>query len=69
MWPVLDGLKLPLVHFDAVLTNKITKEVNRLAMELALIQLQVQLVFPEILEDLCDVCDVRTASGSRSERC
>ncbi len=35
-----------------MLTDNITEEVNSLAVELTLFQLQVQLVFPELLEDL-----------------
>ncbi len=43
-----DGLDLPLVHLDAIGTKDISEE-------LTLLELQVEMVFPELFQDLRDV--------------
>ncbi len=57
MWlgPVTDGLDLLLVHLDAICTEDVSKELHHGAVELTLLKLQVEMVFPEMLQDLLDV--------------
>ncbi len=51
----MDGLDLLLVHLDAICTEDVSKELHRGAVELTLLKLQVEMVFPEMLQDLLDV--------------
>ncbi len=55
MGPVPDCLDLPLVHLDAIITEDILKELHRGMMELTLLEIQVEVVFPEFFQDLRDV--------------
>ncbi len=53
--PVTDGLDLPLVHLDAICTEDVTEELYREVVELTLLELQVEVVSPELFQDLRDV--------------
>ncbi len=50
--PVPDGLDLPLVHLDPIHTEVVAEELDRGAVEFTLLELQVEVVFPELPEDL-----------------
>ncbi len=51
MWlvPVSDGLDLPLVHLDTIRTDHVAEELDRGEMEITFLELEVELVFPELL--------------------
>ncbi len=55
MGPVLDSLDLPLVHLDAIDTENVPEELHRGAVELTLLELQVEVMFPKLFQDLRDV--------------
>ncbi len=53
--PVTDGLDLPLVHLDAICTEDVSEELHRGAEELTFLELQTEMVFPDLFQDLRDV--------------
>ncbi len=53
--PLLDCCYLPMVHLNILLADDVTEELYSGAMELALLQLEVEMVLAEPLEDLCQV--------------
>ncbi len=46
-WPLLDGCYLPLVHLNPLLADDVAEELHSGAMELTLLQLEVQVVLTE----------------------
>ncbi len=52
LWPILYCLYLPLVHVNDVSVDDIAKELNSVTVELTILELEVQMVFPKFLEDL-----------------
>ncbi len=55
MGPVPNGLDHPLVHLDAIGTDDVPEELPGGAVELALLELQVEVVFPELSQNLRNV--------------
>ncbi len=53
--PVTDSLDLPLVHLDAIRADDVPEELHCGTMELTLLERQVEVVFPELFQDLRDV--------------
>ncbi len=51
-WIFVDGLPLPLVHKNTILTDDVAEELNRRTVEFALLQFQVEMGLSEFLEDL-----------------
>lgn len=50
--PVVNGVHLPLVHLYTSLVDDISKELDGWHVELAFLQLEIELVFSQLLEDL-----------------
>lgn len=51
----MDRVHLPLVHLDTLLVDDVPQELDRWCVELSLLQLEIEVVFSQLLEDLCHV--------------
>lgn len=51
---MLDSLHLPLVHFDALFAEDVAKESDGGFVEFTLLKLEPELVFSQLLQDLCN---------------
>lgn len=52
MWPTADGIHLPLVHLHSIFGDNVFEEVVGVAVELTIFQLEVEMEFPQFMEDL-----------------